>query len=211
MCSWISMRKDMLLLLLCAVALLSCKTVGAAAAPNTSSNCTQASTYSGILSYFSPLLRFFGVKQAPSCNPTATSTSQLPNMTVQNSRQTNGTIIASFVQNSISRTFASNVSYSGYLRLVPSGFSFISIGSPIKASWYRSGKNASIYINATSVPIVGPVTASLSNETNGATLCTNFNMTAVAHNYLSILVGKRSQQCSTSSAYGTYLNSIENA
>jgi hypothetical protein len=206
------------LALLCAFAILLCAQSFAASTTNTgasyagASNCTNSGAHSGILGYF---LKIFGAGAAHNCGPAANGTRLFPPVNASAAEQTNGTVILGVVQKSMSLALGSNASYAGRLHLVPSGFigALISIDTPIRIDW-NTGKNASVYVNATSLPFVGSLVFALSNGTNGAALCTNFNLTAVSdQNYLAALGShSKSLQCSTpGSKYGAYLYDFRNA
>lgn len=147
---------------------------------------------------------------APS-NTNQTVPTQFSNIKTVSSDQASGTI-SSFVQSHISNVPSLEVNYLGtmYARLSGAG-SLISVSTPITVHEYKLDGNTSLYVNATSLPIIGLGEMALINRSNGTMLCTNFNLTALYnHNYLAALGGSNKLSCSSGSySFGAYLRSFE--
>ncbi len=95
--------------------------------------------------------------------------------------------------------------YAGEVSARPSGFfSFISLSSPLSAGVYKYDNDVKLAVNATGVPIAGPIEVAYLNLTGGAQLCENFNMSeANTKDIMGFLFGSHKNVCrSTDSLAG---------
>ncbi len=107
---------------------------------------------------------------------------------------------------------SSNVSvrYRGGIYGHLSGFgSIISLDTPISINYTRSGSNLSVDINASGLPIIGPVFFQLINNRSVAKVCSNINVTALKNSNI-FGIKSNGASCSQISSYSTSIQQIEN-
>jgi hypothetical protein len=131
------------------------------------------------------------------------------NITLATGNQTS-MAIASFVQSHTSNTSELDVYYSGHLYVKPSGVgSVVSVSTPIIINDLKLGDNTSVYINATSLPVIGSGRVDLYNLSKSTLVCSNLNLVALSdQNYLSALQTSNKMFCNSTILQGTNLHNL---
>jgi hypothetical protein len=95
-----------------------------------------------------------------------------------------------------------SAAYAGTASVRPSGFfSFISLSSPLSAGVYKYGNDLRLTVNATGIPLVGPVTVTYANLTGGTVLCENFNDSKLnSGDIMGVVFGSHKNVCKPSGA-----------
>jgi hypothetical protein len=148
------------------------------------------------------------VQHAPP-NTNKTVPAAFSNLTLSTGTQTTAAI-ASFVQSHTSNTSNLEVYYLGSLYVKPSGAgSVASVSTPLIVNYLKQADNISLYVNATSLPIIGSGSMSLLNLSDNTVVCSNLNLTALSHqNYLSTLKTSKQSSCNSTILQGTNMHNL---
>ena len=126
---------------------------------------------------------------------------QFSNILSQPSSQTSAQL-SSLTKRGTANVPQSSIIYNGSVYVKPSGLigAFTQVNSPIYAGESRYGKDVKMYVNVTSLPVLGTWKIIYLNITNGTFTCTNFNMSAISEgNFAKALSGNKNITCARTS------------